>query len=322
MLLAPSVYRTAAKESLSKAQKPSRVILIHTGAILLLSLLLAAFDYLLDQQISNTGGLSGLGMRSVLTTIQSVLRLAEIFALIFWQMGYTYYALQIARGKDAGIPSLFEGFRRFGPVLRLRLFTALLVTLAIFVSSYVASALFMFSPLSNAMMAELEPLIQPNMDEAAIMEVMLPLLEANAVPILILFGLCFLGCGLFLFCRYRLAEMWLLDHPDCGALAALRTSRKLMKGNAKAMLRIDLSYWWFYLLTLLVTALGLGDTILDSLGVELTMDAFTHYLVFFSLYAWSHMALYWWKQNQVSVTYAHAYLALCPQEETQETANV
>lgn len=322
MLLEPSVYRTAAKESLGKAHKPGRIILLHTGAILLLSLIVAALDYFLDQQIGATGGLSGMDTRSVLATIKSTLQLAQLVMLLFWQIGYTYYTLQVARQEEAGIPSLFEGFRRFAPVLRLKTLLAVLTVILIFISSYVGSTLFLFSPFSAPLLAEMEALMQTNPDDAALIEALMPLLEKNYLPILLFAGGCFLAGSIFLFFRFRLAELWLMDHPNGGALAALRMSSRMMKGNYKAMLRIDLSYWWFYLLGILVSLLPLGDVLLDSAGMEMTTDAFTHYLLFFCLYAWAHISLYWWKQNEVSVTYAHAYLTLCPQEEPQEGAKV
>ena len=323
MLLEPSVYRLAAKDSLGKACKPGQVILLHTGVILLLSLILAAADYFLDQQIGTTGGLSGMGTRSMLTTVQSILRLAQLVLLPFWQIGYTYYTLLVARRESAGIPSLLEGFRRFGPVLRLKALVAGMAAILGLISAYAASALFMLTPLSAPLLAEAEALLTENASDAAIMEALIPLLETYTLPIMILFSLCFLAGGIFLFFRFRLAELWLMDHPEGGALAALRTSRRMMQGNMKAMLRIDLSYWWYYLLAALVSALAMGDVILDSIGLELTTDAFfSHYLLFFSLYAWAHLALYWWKQNEVSVTYAQAYLTLCPKEEPQEGAKV
>ena len=323
MLLEPSVYRLAAKDSLGKACKPGQVILLHTGVILLLSLILAAADYFLDQQIGTTGGLSGMGTRSMLTTVQSILRLSQLVLLPFWQIGYTYYTLLVARRESAGIPSLLEGFRHFGPVLRLKALVAGMAAILGLISAYAASALFMLTPLSAPLLAEAEALLTENASDAAIMEALIPLLETYTLPIMILFSLCFLAGGIFLFFRFRLAELWLMDHPEGGALAALRTSRRMMQGNMKAMLRIDLSYWWYYLLAALVSALAMGDVILDSIGLELTTDAFfSHYLLFFSLYAWAHLALYWWKQNEVAITYAQAYLALCPKEEPQEGAKV
>lgn len=312
MLLEPSQHKSAARECLAKANKPGRVILIHTGATLLFSLLLTGADYFLDQQIGLTGGLSGMGTRSILATIQSVLRLLQIVVLPFWQIGYTYYTLQVARGQAGGPSDLLEGFRRFGPVLRLKLLIAGMATILFFASTYASSILFTLTPWAAPMMQKMESLMAGGLDETALMEAMASMTADAIVPITILAGLCFLAGGIFLFFRFRLAELWLMDHPQGGALAALRNSRMAMQGNFKAMFRIDLSFWWFYALDLLVTVLCYGDLILDAVGLEMTTDAFGHYLLFFSLYAWAQMALYWWKRNEVSVTYARAYTELCP----------
>lgn len=313
MLLEPSALRTAATGSLERTEKPGRVILIHTGAILLISLLLTAADFLLNRQISTTGGLSGMGMRSILTTIQSMLRLTQAVLLPFWQIGYTYYTLQVAQGKPAGISDLTEGFRRFGPVLRLKMLMAGMAVLLIFASTYVSSMLFMLTPWAAPMMQRMEELMASPMDDQAFLEEIVAMAEDITVPVMVIFGICFLAGAIFLFFRFRLAELWLMDHPRGGALAALRESHDLMRGNWKAMLRIDLSFWWFYLLEVLVTVLCYGDVVLGTMGVEMTTDAFGSYILFYVLYLCAQLALYWWKRNEVAVTYAHAYLTLCPE---------
>lgn len=314
MLLEPSAIRTAANGSLERAEKPGRVILIHTGTILLISLLLTAADFLLNRQISTTGGLSGMGMRSILTTIQSMLRLTQAVVLPFWQIGYTYYTLKVAQGQSAGLSDLTEGFRRFGPVLRLKALMAGIIAILVFASAYASSMIFMLTPWAAPMMQEMEELMATTVDEQALMDAIVAMAEDITVPVMIIFSLCFLAGSIFLFFRFRLAELWLMDHPQGGALAALRESRQLMRGNWKAMLRVDLSFWWFYLLEVLVTVLCYGDVVLGAMGVEMTTDAFGSYFLFFVLYLCTQLALYWWKRNEVAVTYAHAYMQLCPKE--------
>ena len=66
------------------------------------------------------------------------------------------------------------------------------------------------------------------------------LIFRRTVFLMIMFGICLLIGGLFLFYRIRLAEFWLMDHPGHGALAALLSSRKLMRGSWKGMLKIEL----------------------------------------------------------------------------------
>ena len=322
MLLEPSALRSAAGGSLERADRPGRVILIHTGAILLLSLLLTVADYLLNKQISTTGGLSGMGLRSILATVQSMLRLTQAVIIPFWQIGYTCYTLKVAQQQSAGTSDLFEGFRRFGAVLRLKALLAGIVIVLAIASTYASSFLFALTPWAAPMMQKMQTLLATNPDEQMLWDAMVTMAQEMTVPIMIIFSLCFLTGGIFLFFRFRLAELWLMDHPQRGALAALFNSHKLMKGSWKALLRVDLSFWWFYLLELLLTALCFGDVVLGFMGIEMTTDAFGSYILFFGLYLCGQMMLYWWKRNEVAVTYAHAYLALCPEEEPQEVATV
>lgn len=321
MLLQPSHYRNAAKNSLANASHPSRVILLHTGVILLVSLIVTLVDHLLDKQIMNTGGLGGMGQRSVLTTVQAILHLAQLVLLPFWQIGYTCYTVRLARGQAADIPDLYEGFRQFGRVFRLRLLLTALLFLLAMVSAYAGSFLFGLTRFSTPMMEEMELLMGSNLDEAALSEALMNLMQKPAylIPLAICFGACFLTGGVFLFFRFRFAEMWLMDHPKCSPIVALKCSRMMLRNQWGAMLKIDLSFWWFYLLELLVTALGFGDLILTAFGIELTTDAFGSYILFFCLYIWAQMTLYWWKRNHVSLAYAHAYLSLCPPDVSQNT---
>lgn len=318
MLLPPSQYRSAAKESLAAAHKPGQVILLHTGAMVLLSLLLTLADHLLDLQIATTGGLSGLGARAILSTVQYILRLLPIVLLPFWQIGYTYYTLRLARRQEAGRGDLLEGFRRFGPVLRLKLLTTMLFVGLSIACSYVASFIFAATPWAFSLMTELEAIMSQELSDATLAEAIMSVNPDTVLPLMIIFGICFLVGNVFLFYRIRLAEIWLMDHPGGGALMALLHSHRLMRGECIGMLKIDLSFWWFFILEVLVSILGMGDTILNHLGVSMSTDAFVTYLIFFSLYLWAQLMLYWWKKNDVSVTYAHAYLTLCPEEAADE----
>lgn len=318
MLLSPSLHRKAARESLVAAHKPGRVILIHTGVVMLAMLLSVLIDHLLDQQIATTGGISGMGTRSVLMTAQSVLRILQMILLPFWQVGYTYYTLRIARTQKAGPRDLLEGFRRFFPILRLKLLIGGMLFLLVFACSYGATFLFMVTPWAAPMLAETEAMLLEGISYIELSERLMAQMQDSIALLMTLFGILFAAGGIALFFLYRQAELWLLDHPDKGAFAALRGSRQCMRGNKKGMLRVDLSFWWFYVLELLVLILSFGDVILEAFGMVMTTDTFVSYLIFFCLYLWAQLMLYCWKRNEVAVTYAHAYLALCPEEAAKE----
>ncbi len=280
---------------------PKKLILIHSGATVALGLVLALVDYLLEQQIGGTGGLGGVGLRSILETAQTVLLLAQMLVAAFWQIGYVYVALKISKGEPAGLSDLFQGFRKFGPVVRLRLLIGLLYSGICMACAYIASMLFMFTPWAEGMNAAYELGTEEAL-MAAMEEMMLPLTcVMGAVMLLVLVPFSY---------RLRQAEFALMENPRAGAAAAIRQSREMMRKRRWALCKLDLSFWWFYVLELLTLLLGDGDLILEALGVELPWSSTVSYYVFLVLCYLCTLALYWWRGNEVQVTYAMAYHAL------------
>ncbi len=289
---------------------PKKLILIHAGAMLLLSVLLVAVDYLLEQQISSTGGLSGIGSRSVLATIQAVLGLAQTILLPFWQMGYLFVTLKISRNEAVSPWDLTEGFRRFGPVLRLNMLKAAIVLAIGILSSNIASTVFFLTPFAKPLYEALAPLMSDPAamnDPAALMEAMTAASTEAVVPLMVMFLIVFLAISIPVLYRYRMASYYLLDSEAPKAFASMHSSRKLMRYLCLDLFRLDVSFWWFYLLEILVSALGFGDLILGWLGVALPFSATAANLLFFGLYLVSQLALYLWRKNEVEVTYACTY---------------
>ncbi len=304
--------KSAAAEALSAAPNdPQKLILLHTGIVLLLSLLLTVVDYLLEKAIAGTGGLSGMGTRSLLTTIQSCLRLAQMILLPFWQIGYTFVTMHFARREQALFGDLTVGFARFFPILRLYLLQGALYLAIAMVSSYVGSFLFMLTPWSVSLMSAAMELMNSGSMETldAVME---SALTQAFVPLMICYLVVFLAVAAPFFYRFRLANFVLLDQPEKGALFALKTSRSLMRGNAMTLFKLDVSFWWFYALDLLVGIVCYADALLALLGVTLPVSADAAFFISFFAYLICQLGLYLWRRNEVSTTYALFYDALKP----------
>lgn len=298
--------KEAAAEALGRAScNPKKLILIHTGASMAVSLVLSLVDHLLARQIGSTGGLGGIGLRSVLETAQTVLLFGQVAVMLFWQIGYVYASLGISRGEPVGPGSLLQGFRKFGPVLRLRLGLAFSYGGILFLSAYVASLIFTLTPWAAPMKEALEL-----GTEAA----MLAAVEASTVPILVTY---LLVCGILVVpfhYRLRMVEFLLMDHPEQGAMMAIRKSRLMMHKNRMKLLGLDLSFWWFYGLEILIGAIAYGDMLLPMLGISLPWSETVSFYAFLVLCYVGQLALYWWRGNEVQVTYAMAYRALLPEE--------
>lgn len=313
-------YRTlrdASRHSLASVRDPKRIILIHSGITLAVSLLLVLANYLLDLQISKGTGLSSFGTRSALETAQRVLMLIRSIALPFWQMGYIFYTLKTAQGTDVGSRGLLAGFQRFGAILRLRILMIGILILVAVISTYISSMIFSLTPWSAQLMDAMAPLMEGTADEATILAVYQSIPLSVFLPLLIIILCAFLALIIPVFYRYRMADLWLMDHPNQGALAALHNSRKIMKGNAVAVFKIDLRFWWFFVPELLIALLAYGDLLLEACGLPLPFGENGAFYLFYILSAAAQLGLYYWKQNDVSVTYAHVYEALKPTAEEQ-----
>lgn len=306
--------KTAAGETLSGASSdPRKLILIHTGATLALSLVLSVLDFILEEQIGGTGGLSGMGLRAILSTMQSMLQLAQMVLIPFWQIGWLLVALRLCRGERAEPGDLLEGFRRFFPVLRLYLLQGVLYVGIAMACSYFASIIFMMTPWSKPLVNVMMQLMEsgdPTAMEAAIEEAAVEVI----VPMMAIFAVIFLAAAAPFFYRLRMAKYLLMD-GESRAMKAMRESWRMMKGNAIALLKLDISFWWFYVLDLLVTVVAYLDLILPAVGAKLPWPSAVTYFGALVLYSGFQLLLYWQCKPQVDVTYAKAYEVLSRPEE-------
>ena len=288
---------------------PKKLVLIHTAILMGASLLVVILDYILAGHIENTGGLGGLGARAILSTIQSALQLALLISTPFWQMGLTHSVLRIARKQSAAPKDLKEGFFRFGPVLRLQLARLLLCVLIGILSMNIGTTIFAFTPFSGpleALLSQLEGQLSANSSFVVDEATYLALVDA-AIPMLAITGVLYAAFLIPLLYRFRLADYAIMDEDRPGALKALGISARLMRNNRFQLFRLDLSFWWFYLMEALSIAICYADTLLPLLGITLPISADVLFFVSYGLYIAAQLALYWWAGAQVKTTYAVAY---------------
>lgn len=301
--------KSAAAQALSGASDPKKMILLHAGAMLLLSLILTVADYLLENAISGTGGLSGLGTRSILSTVQSCLRLVQLIVLPFWQIGYTFVTVKFFRRERTEPYDLCVGFHRFLQVLRLMLMQGIVYLAIGFAATQVSTYLFMMTPWGQPLMESMMGTMYST-DIDAMYTAMEAALDEAYVPLLCCSLVSFLVLATPFFYRLRMAQYILLEDPQMGAFAALLQSNRMMKGNMWALIRLDLSFWWFYALDVLVSVICYADKLLMLVGVTLPVSVDVAFFVSFAVYLVCQLALYWWRKNEVSTTYAAFYEAL------------
>ncbi len=310
--------KKATASTLSSAvYPPKQLALLHTGLALGVSVLLTVLQFILSQQIDGTGGLSGLGARSVLSTVQTVLNLANTLLLPFWELGFVYAALQMARGQEAGPASLLQGFRRFFPALRLLLLQFILYIGIGILSAQISLMIFIVSPFSQSLFALLQDFNQMTLDGDALAAVLPALLPLYGIMLAL-----FCAIAIPLSYRFRMAQFVLLDQPNTGALKALGASHRMMRYNRFALFRLDLSFWWFYGLQILSAVLCYGDVLLTALGISLPISEDISFFLFFGLHLALQLLLLWQAGSYVQTTYATAYDVLRPEQEDKTTKNL
>lgn len=303
-----------AAEALAQTPGHRKLALLWAGAAAAAGLLSSLFSFLLSTQIADTGGLDGMGLRSILSTAQSALALFTSIALPFWSMGHTAAALEMSRTRQAHPTALLEGFRRFGPVLRFLLLQGILYLLLALLCINLSSILVSLTPLAVPLMELMLPVMESagttgnyQLDQAT-----LDAITAAMVPVMIFLTALYLALCIPVFYRLRMAQLRLMDEPGCGALYAMVSSTRMMRHNCLQLFLLDLRFWWFYLAEAAIMALCYGDVLLPLLGITLPMNQDAAYFLFYFAAMIAQVGLYAFAKNRLSVTYARFYESLLP----------
>lgn len=294
-LLNAKELKQAAKRSLSTAAYPPKKLALIYGGICAAALLVVfLLGLYLSQQIDANGGLSGMGLRAILTTTQSALSMGISAAMPFWSLGFVFACLQFARSENVGIPTLTEGFRRFGPLLRLIVLQSAIFLAVAILAANISSMVFMMTPYAIPLLETMASLPQTELAVEDMMAVV-----STATPLYVIMAVV---CGALLipvFYRFRLAHFYLLDGKHRRALVALGVSNRLMSGNRFALFKVDLSFWWYYAASGLLAVVANLDMIFDLQGWVSS--------AIYLIYLLGYVVLIWLANAYMQTTYAHAY---------------
>ena len=301
---------TAARQ-LETARDMKKNVLIYAGITVGLSALVTVVNYLAGNGISQTSGLSNMGMRAVLSTLQSVLPILQSVLLMVVELGYVNAALRTARGQYASPWSLKMGADRFFPLIRVTLVQGLIYALAGMASFYLAIQVYLITPLSEEALQILTPLMsQTTILSNGVLELDMQtawLLAEAMIPLFILFAVICAAFCIPLMYLFRMTNYILIDNPALGGWAVLRESRKIMRKRCLELFKLDLSFWWYYLLLVGAGFLCYGDTVLAWLGISLPLSAEVSFFLFYVLFLIVTVVIYYFFRNQVEVTYALFY---------------
>ena len=306
---------------LENREESKKIVAIYAAVVIGLSLLSSVLNYVLSLRIDQTGGLSNMGLRSMLSTLQTMLPMVQSLVVMCVELGYLAAMLRIARGQYTSVNAFRLGFDRFWVLLRYTIMQGFILMGIGFASMYFGIMVFMMTPLSDSVTELLMSLMTQTslldstitIPDALYDQLMLELLPAFAIC-----GIIFCVAGVPVLYRLRMTPYVIIDKPALGAMAAMRESKKMMRRNAMNLFKLDLHLWWFYLASLLASVVCYGDMILPMLGVELPFSSDVGFFLFYGLYWVLQFAIFYYLRNGVEVTYALAYDSIRPQEKPQD----
>ena len=316
------VLKGDAARRVAASEASGNVVLVYIGILTLTAALVTVINYCLGLQIDKTGGLSNMGLRSMLSTIQSVLPMIQSALTMCLQIGYIAAMMRISRRQYTSVHTLKLGFDRFWLLLRTTLLQICVYIAACMVCFWAAAQIFMVTPMADSasellapVMAEGTPPMNVMLDDALYNQLIMAML-----PMFAILGVLYLMVMLPIAYSFRMANYIIVDKPALPASAVLRESRKLMKGHRFRLLKLDLGFWWWYLLSVFISLVGYGDSLLPMLGVSLPMGADIAYFLFYGLFLAAQFAAFFFLRNRVEVTYVQFYDCIRPRE--QETGMV
>lgn len=311
-----AILRPSASQRLEQAPSGRTIVLIYSLAVTAIALTVTVGQYILSLSISQTGGLSKIGLRSLLSSFSQLLPTLQAVVLMVLEFGYMAAILRISRGQYTSPNTLRAGIDRFWPLLRCRILKALIFLGICFAGLYLAMGIFMMSSLSDPLVALITPLAAEDsvLNPASLMldEITQQALYRAMIPAFVIYGIVVLLLIPPLYYRYRMADYVLYDNPGKGAMFALRESRKMMRGNALYLLKLDLHMWWYYLLTVLIVIVAYGDALLPMLGIPLPFSDDFAFFLFYLVSLAIQFAGFYFLRNRVESVYAQAYNAIRP----------
>lgn len=242
MSLRARILKEHARNSMKNAAvSPVLVTLVF----ILLTTVLVEVVYTFVPQVTSDDLLSGNWLFLFLFVLLSLYQIVMDF-------GYSCWSLNVASGRDSGIPSLLDGFGMVGRVLLMKL----RITLGIMARGMLLFFSYIILITSLASMPSL----------------------SVGLFLMVLASLVFYAALISLALRYSLASFVLYEHPEAGSLIAVHRSIELMRRHTWAMVKLYLSFWPWYLLeiviSLVVALITLGPTLstLPTLYASADMD--------------------------------------------------
>lgn len=294
------IRRDAARLLREDRVRYAKLVLINGAVTAGISLLLMLVSWFL-QYIAPDGGLSNIGTHAMISTIRTLLQLISMLIVPFWDAGMVFCSLRLVHRKHNVVQNLTEGFHRWSSIA-VSLLIRGLIYFFVFMGSYLVSSILLSSlPFPPSVIEELTAFTEnPSLTLTGGVRIVL-----IVYLIIFLISLCtMLIPKLYL---HRQVIYQIVDDESCGGVQAVVNSRTLMNGNRKKLFLLDMSYWWFYLLELVISVMAAGHLIAAELGIALPISTEAAAWLFPITALLARLVLYWLAKPKLNISYALFY---------------
>lgn len=311
------ILKKNAAERVAGAEHSQKIVLLYAGIVTALAVLVTLVNYTLSLKIDQLGGLSNMGLRSILSSIQSFLPMVQSLVVMCLELGYIAAMLRISREQYTSAHTLKLGFERFWVMIRFALIQGAIYMLAAIAAGWISVQVYLITPFSNAIINMVTPeMADPNVVIELLQDpVFSSQITSAMIPLLLMFGVIYALLFIPISYSLRMSRYVIIDKPGHGAMFAIRESRNMMKGSRMRLFKLDVSLWWWFAISLGSSVLAYGDTLLPMLGISLPFSADAGYFIFYGLYLIVQFVACFFLRNRVEVVYAQVYNALKPREQ-------
>ncbi len=260
-------------------KRPYKLAFYSVAIALAVQLLVSAMGYwVLNYQGGE--GLDGMGSVTMIQTVHELLSTASSLLIPLWTLGFTAAIMAFMDWQDPADTVLLKGMRRWWDFLKLYLLEGIFMFFLMIAVSMPIGFLVSLTPWGR------EPVNLPDPEIVGEVKYIAAAVDA-AAPLLILYALAFLVVGMFFAYRLRFTN-YLILNGWIGVFSAMVTSFQMTKGYVWSMIKLDLSFWWYYL----VTGVLMGAYVaVVLLGLDLGFSFHTVFWLCCVLYALGVLAL-------------------------------
>ena len=221
-------------------KRPYKLAFYSVAIALAVQLLVDAMGYWVATYQGGEG-LDGMGSVTMIQTVHELLSTASSLLTPLWTLGFTAAIMAFMDWQDPQDTVLLKGLRHWWDFLKLYLLEGIFMFFLMIAVIMPITYLYALTPWAKDLMNIPDPEIVGEVKFVA------AAVDA-ATPLMIIYVLALIAVLVPISYRLRFTNYMIL-HSWIGVMSAMTTSFALTKGRVWTMVKLDLSFWWYYLLT-------------------------------------------------------------------------